>query len=144
MEQSVYLCTKPDKSTVSLHFRWTISRGRDTEGYNICTLYANGKKAAHCNGGGYDMRGTCLADWLASECPGGIKRLPANYGSSDYDNGYYGGYYGLHHRNTKTGKRQRRNTGPHCQTTLDGACGWESISRIMDRLGYQLQYCRTR
>lgn len=48
-----------------LKFRWTVSRRRDTYGYNICTLYVDGKKAARCNGGGYDMKGTCLGSWMA-------------------------------------------------------------------------------
>lgn len=51
--------------TKTLEFKWTTSRGRDTYGYNICTLYVDGRKAARCNGGGYDMKGTCLGDWVA-------------------------------------------------------------------------------
>lgn len=50
----------------TLEFKWTVSRGRDTYGYNICTLYADGVKVARCNGGGYDMKGTCLGSYIAS------------------------------------------------------------------------------
>lgn len=50
-----------------LEFLWTVSRGRDTYGYNICSLYVDGFKKASCNGGGYDMRGTSLGNWIASE-----------------------------------------------------------------------------
>ncbi len=54
----------------NLHFRWTTSRGRDTYGYNICTLFVGTHmgtdvKVAACNGGGYDMQGTCLGNWIA-------------------------------------------------------------------------------
>ncbi len=49
-----------------LHFRWTISRGRDTYGYNICTLLVDDEKVSACNGGGYDMEGSCFGDWIAS------------------------------------------------------------------------------
>jgi hypothetical protein len=49
----------------TLEFRWTVSRGRDTYGYNICSLYVDGRKAASCNGGGYDMQGTSLGNWIA-------------------------------------------------------------------------------
>lgn len=49
----------------TLEYRWTVSRARDTYGYNICTLYVDGRKAAACNGGGYDMKGTCLGNWIA-------------------------------------------------------------------------------
>ncbi len=50
----------------TLEFKWTVSRGRDTYGYNICTLYADGRKVSQCNGGGYDMEGTCLGNFIAS------------------------------------------------------------------------------
>jgi len=47
-----------------LKFKWTVSRARDTYGYNICSLYVNGKKVSGCNGGGYDMKGTALGAWV--------------------------------------------------------------------------------
>jgi hypothetical protein len=49
----------------TLEFKWTVSRGRDTYGYNICSLYVDGRKASSCDGGGYDMEGTALGTWLA-------------------------------------------------------------------------------
>jgi hypothetical protein len=49
----------------TLEFKWTVSRGRDSYGYNICTLFLDGEKVARCNGGGYDMKGTCLGDFIA-------------------------------------------------------------------------------
>lgn len=49
----------------TLEFRWTVSRARDTYGYNICALWVDGRKAAACNGGGYDMKGTSLGMWIA-------------------------------------------------------------------------------
>lgn len=55
-----------EERTITLEFRWTVSRGRDTYGYNICTLYADGARVARCNGGGYDMEGTVLGNFLAA------------------------------------------------------------------------------
>jgi hypothetical protein len=49
----------------TLEFRWTVSRGRDSYGYNICSLYVDGRKVSSCNGGGYDMQGTALGNWIA-------------------------------------------------------------------------------
>lgn len=49
---------------ITLEFKWTTSRGRDTYGYNVCTLRADGRKVARCNGGGYDMKGTCFGSFL--------------------------------------------------------------------------------
>ena len=60
----------------TLEFRWTVSRGRDTYGYNICSLYADGRKVARCNGGGYDMKGTCLGNFIASHYADRLVKLP--------------------------------------------------------------------
>ncbi len=48
-----------------LEYKWTVSRGRESYGYNICSLYVDGKKVSSCNGGGYDMKGTALGNWIA-------------------------------------------------------------------------------
>ena len=50
-----------------LVFKWGVSRGRNTYGYTICSLWVDDKKVAMCNGGGYDMKGTCLGDWVATK-----------------------------------------------------------------------------
>lgn len=51
--------------THDLEFKWGTSRGVDTYGYALCSLYVDGKRVARCNGGGYDMKGTCFGDYLA-------------------------------------------------------------------------------
>jgi hypothetical protein len=58
-------CLGVGERTMTLEFRWSVSRGRDTYGYNICTLTADGRKVARCNGGGYDMKGSCFGDFIA-------------------------------------------------------------------------------
>ena len=58
-----------------LLFKGTISRARETEGYNVCTLYADGCKVARCKGGGYDMAGTCLGDFIAAYFKDRLLRL---------------------------------------------------------------------
>lgn len=64
--KTTYIITTPENQTLLAEFRWTISKGRDTYGYNICSLWIDGKKLSSCDGGGYDMEGTCLGHWLAS------------------------------------------------------------------------------
>ena len=61
--------------TYHLEFCWGVSRGRDSYGYNICSLKVDGVKASSCNGGGYDMRGTVLGNWLARTFPKKLLRL---------------------------------------------------------------------
>lgn len=90
--------------------RWTISRARDTEGYNVATLYIDGRKVGRCNGGGYDLVGTVFAEWLQNAFAKRIVLLPENR------------YYGLH---------VQEDGGFY----LDGACGIESMERIAKAIG---------
>ncbi len=60
---------------IYLEFKWTVSRGRDSYGYNICTLRADGAYVARCNGGGYDMEGTCLGNYIASAFADRLRQL---------------------------------------------------------------------
>lgn len=120
----------------TLKFKWTVSKGRDTYGYNICSLYVDGNKVSSCNGGGYDMRSTALADWMEEEFQEDLRRLPVNYGSLDKTKGFYG----LSFRNQKTKKRQGRYSKNVKRAHLDGACGFSSMERILKKIGYTLQY----
>jgi hypothetical protein len=56
-------------NSTHLNISWSVSRGQDTYGYNICRLddTRTGKRY-HLNGGGYDMIGTVLGDWLEDQC----------------------------------------------------------------------------
>ena len=101
-----------------LSFKWTVSRGRNTYGYNICSLYVNGKKVTSCNGGGYDMKGTCLGDWIEKEFQEEVKKLDPKkfYGLMEYDG----------------------------KMIVDGACGFNSMERIVEGLGYTLEFIPTK
>lgn len=117
----------------TLVFKWTVSRGRETYGYNICSLWVGGYKVASCNGGGYDMKGTCLADYILNNYKDRIIKLKAHYGSMDKGNGFYGlSYY-------KNGK-SRRAYSEGVSVGLDGACGFSSIEEIMKRIKLKLEY----
>jgi outer membrane lipoprotein SlyB len=52
------------KSVMVGQIKWTESRGYNTAGWNICTLYIDGKRAASTKGGGYDMTGAVWGNWL--------------------------------------------------------------------------------
>jgi hypothetical protein len=67
--QTKYAIQEKYQRKLQLELRWTVSKGRDTYGYNICTLFVNGIKAAACNGGGYDMQGTSVGNWMATAFP---------------------------------------------------------------------------
>jgi len=120
----------------TLEFRWTVSKGRDTYGYNICSLWIQGKKVASCNGGGYDMQGTVLGNWLGDNFTDRLKKLPCNYGSGDNTEGYYG--------LTFHGPRPDYKSHNHFQKgdiiSLNGACGFSSMERIAKAIGVNLQF----
>ena len=120
-----------------LAISWSVSRGQDTYGYNICRLddRSSGKRFRTC-GGGYDMIGTVFGDWLQdtyqSRLLDLVKELMkepdlfSDYGSTGWIQFKY--LYGMTYR---------PNTG---KVSLDGACGIESMRRIAEALGLELQW----
>lgn len=94
---------------------WSTSRGRDTYGYNICRLDDNNTdKRYKCNGGGYDMVGTVVADWLKDAYQ--AKLLANHKAVTDL---YGAAFYGD-------------------KITIDGACGLESVIQIAKAIGVNI------
>lgn len=77
------------KEPIYLAFKWTVSRGRDTYGYNICTLTDPNGGKYRCNGGGYDMQGTVFAQWLTENYKDRLAALAERKRQSD-DCAFYG------------------------------------------------------
>ena len=50
--------------TDTVLFTYGVSRGRDTYGYNMVTLSSNTGKRFRAMGGGYDMHGQVLGDYV--------------------------------------------------------------------------------
>lgn len=59
----------------SIEIKWGTSRGRDSYGYTVATLYHGGRRVAGCNGGGYDMRGTVIGNWIAATFPNELRAI---------------------------------------------------------------------
>lgn len=116
-----------------IEIKWTVSRGRKTHGYNICTLYLNGKDIASCMGKDYDMQGTVIASFILKYFPEELKKLNSME------------YYGLvFSRKTKTGKiRGLKRYSPGAAIHLDGACGLSSMYIILERIGFRLVYVKS-
>lgn len=143
-----------------LEFKWTVSRGRNTYGYNICSLYENGYKQTSCNGGGYDMQGTCLGNWITKNYSKELLKLTIPF-------------YGLsyHNPNFDPGKiiiegktiEQRENDGDslgleryqafyhasspiptelHVIPIINGACGLDQVRTILKAIGYKLTHMK--
>ena len=100
-----------------LALSWSVSRGRDTYGYNIARLDDHATDARFkCMGGGYDMVGTCVGRWLAETYQ---ERLMA---AGEAVTGLYGA-------------RLRSGDGG---VSLDGACGLDCMIRIAAAIGVRI------
>lgn len=109
-------------TTNYLALSWTTSRGRDTYGYNIARLDDRATDQRYkCMGGGYDMLGTCVAQWLAASYQ---ERLVAA-GSA------VTGLYGARRVPLAGGADKAR-------ISLDGACGLECMIKIAAAIGVRI------
>jgi hypothetical protein len=159
--RTTYIITTPTGETLNASFRWTISRGRDTYGYNICTLYIDGQKVSRCDGGGYDMEGTCLGIWLENHArPYLLKLAKEFYGLTFHDPNFNPGKAVLPSGKTveeaeKSGESlgldryqqfyrasSKTPTERHAVPRIDGACGMSCVQDIGKACGYVFKYAR--
>lgn len=99
-----------------LSLSWSVSKGRYTYGYSICRLDdRNNGHRFRTIGGGYDMIGTVFGEWLQHYYHPELLKIRD------------GGFYGMTYRADKN------------QVTLDGACGIESMIRIAEAIGLDVQ-----
>lgn len=117
----------------TLEFKTGISRGRDTYGYRIVSLYVNGKKEFTSNGGGYDMWGTVLAQYVKQYHLPKLLTLTGNHGSLDDGTGYYRLMFydtdGKRHKEYKDGD----------SVALNGVCGFSAIERIANAINVKIE-----
>lgn len=122
-----------------LKVKWSISRGYETAGYNICTLTdeSTGKRYRSL-GGGYDLLGTVFGEWLQETHQDALARIAGRAhqtvthttGSDLWDrttNQLPDALYGM------TLQHTRKMTS--ARVLLDGGCGFESMRRIAEAIG---------
>lgn len=134
--------TNETKKPLLLTFKTTVSRGRDTYGYNIVSLYVDGKKETSCNGGGYDMHGTALAMYIEREYQSRLLSIADRAYTTTEEGAGLGwtreknedGLYGMTLRIPKCGMHS---------IELDGGCGITSIERIAKAAGITLTSTKT-
>lgn len=122
-------------TTKALHFKWTVSRGRYTYGYNICTLLVDGYKVGKCMGVGYDMQGTSFAEWLEDAYQADLSKLFKDEmdNLADVKTSFRANaskFYGATLNGTEF----------HHWVTLDGGCGFDSMKCIAEAIGIKLQW----
>ena len=135
----------------NLKYRWTQSKARDTYGYNICTLLVDGERVARCNGGGYDMTGTSLGQWVEGKFRKELLKLKEEfYGLTYHDPNWKpseeilereekGLSLGLERYQDFYKQSSKLPTEKHTIPQIDGACGVSSVERILKALGYSYE-----
>lgn len=128
----------------SLTVKWSISKAQDTYGYNICSVINDDTgERFKCLGGGYDMLGTSLANFIQQEYQA---ELIANADKA-WDNVQQRVYISNSNREGFYGMTAHYQNDIVIHVTLDGGCGINSIERIIkDVLGLTLErkYSRDR
>jgi hypothetical protein len=137
--------------TFILHLSWSVSRGQDTYGYNICRLDdSETGKRYRCNGGGYDMVGTVLAQWLQDRFQDRLKELSHRaHATYDFhtsprtreDNPRPDALYGLACLLGLSYSDKKKGEYPSMQ--IDGACGVSSVERVAEAIGLTIRYMPT-
>lgn len=134
-------------NTFHLALSWSVSKGRDTYGYNICRLDVPYNregfnhflsKRYRAMGGGYDMTGTVVGDWLQERYQDRLMSIRERAGSQAVGAVHTnrnirdaGILYGM--TSYSKGTQGRDN-----YVSLDGACGIESIRTIAESIGVKL------
>lgn len=116
------------------YFKYGWSKGMYSYGYRIVSLYVDGKKVAMSVGVGFDQHGSCLGQFLTKNYQDRLKKLPANYGSLDTNEGYYG----LVHYQSNPYNRVHKSNG-NTKTFVDGMCGQSSVFEIASAIGVVLE-----
>jgi hypothetical protein len=107
----------------TLIFRWGKSGMRAVRIYDK----RNDKTQFGAGGYGYDKQGTALGRLMAHYFGNELKRLNSSK------------FYGLSHYNTQRNKYQK-TASKHTRTSIDGACGFSSMERILNKIGFALEF----
>ena len=110
-----------------IEFKWGTSKGTNSYGFNICSMYLNGEKLASNTGVGYDMKGTCLAEFIKKNFKDTLKTLKGNE------------YYGLSFYDPRE-KTYKDTYSDGCEIYLNGSAGFNAMEKVLNTCGYKLSY----
>jgi hypothetical protein len=135
------------RKSFALEFKYGTSRGRDTYGYNLVSLYVDGKRVSRQCGGGYDMQGAALGQWITEQFQTELVAIARERAHRMVFVDAQGKWVG--------GKQEHRSGEPYLygfeaafldgpagavhHAWCDGACGWESMRSILRALSYEIR-----
>lgn len=101
-----------------------------------CRLYVNGKLAGSCGGGGYDMSGTCIGEWIKKEFSLELEELASKEieeakVSEEYHNDKGGGIYGILVNGSKYDDK--------IEVWISGATGVSQMWKILEAIGFEIK-----
>lgn len=129
-----------------LTLTWSTSKAADTYGYNRLTLRASGGYRTVTCGGGYDMKGTVVGDWLQDTYQDRLRAIASRAGVSwskpaGASWSKASGYVSKPHRweggpeDSLYGMSVCTDDG---RVTLDGGCGMRSMEEVAAAIGVHL------
>ncbi len=133
-----------------LKLKWTTSRGRDTYGWTLVSLKdtKTGKVYRTC-GGGYDMRGTVLGEWLndvfkeelKTIAPKAMAKFSNKTGHIHRKDAFKGGqydrdmvFYGTYAHYDDLGNLEK--------VVIDGSCGESEVLALAKEIGLDIEQRR--
>ena len=108
----------------TLEFKW----GK-TGYHNVSLLDKRDNKIGYAGGCGYDKKGSAFGQFLNTYFNEELKKI----NSSDY--------YGLNHYN-KTTKKFQKFASKNTKTYVDGACGFDCMTRILNKIGFNVSFVK--
>lgn len=145
--------------TKAVEFKWGTSRGGETAGYTTCSCWIGGDRLGACSGGGYDLKGTAFAQavcaifqpalmTLAARAHGHYRRVPGKFYEVEGARGKTQKRPSYEPVKVRTPERRRfygmttyqNEKGKPERVSIDGACGFESVTRILEALGFSVEY----
>ena len=132
-----------------LKYTYGTSRASDSYGYNMVGLKVDDKRVARTCGGGYDMKGTVLGDWIEVEFKDKLLKFDKTFYGLTYVNPDWkpsketleqekkDGFIGLARYQDFHSRTSDLPTKKHTIPMIDGACGESSVTRIIEHLGYE-------
>lgn len=109
-----------------LRLTWSVSRGRDTYGYNIARLDSRARRY-RCSGGGYDMVGAVFGQYLQAEHQERLRTIADRLSSWSKETGFV--------KNEKPDALYGGTVYADGSVRLDGSCGLSTMERIADACG---------
>ena len=115
----------------TLCFKWSNS--------GVCRIYnfRDEKTNFSAGGYGYDKQGSCLGQLISHYFEDDLKKLKSDIGGKAFRK--RDGLYGVRHWNKSTGKAQK-TASKHTITSADGACGFDSMKAILEKIGFILEH----